>query len=102
MSDPAFWEEAEVVMRRIRDQLFDLLEHHEQSVHAGNPCWSSRIGMIGFLCHCLAVRNLHLHVDVPQALAWYDEHCPDLRCQPGGNGQSPSPCPEDEERPFAG
>lgn len=72
-------EHLEKLAASIRDSALTLASIHEQAAHGGAICWKERIGLIAYLCHCLAVRGPAL-LDVIHDLAEYDAHCENTQC----------------------
>lgn len=76
------------VMADVRDRVLAAVGGHERDCHGGSACWSTRVGTVAFLCHCLGFRNdPQTFTDLIFAASDYDAGCDDPAChvpvQPG-------------------
>jgi len=46
-----------VALGAVRDQLIAVLAQHEKEAHGGAACMGNRASSIGYLAHCLGVRE---------------------------------------------
>ena len=73
MTDPINF----TVERRIekaRDLILDFVNEHELSDHDGAVCIGTRIGIVGFLGHCLGLTEDHFD-GVKTSITWHNEQC---------------------------
>ena len=74
-------DEGEQLMHSIRSQILEFIERHEATVHDGAACWPSRLGIVAFLCHSLALRGPQMQLAMAQEIGEYDRRCEDRQCR---------------------
>lgn len=59
---------------KARDLILDYVNEHELTDHGGDVCIGTRIGIVGFLGHCLGLGEAHFD-GVKTSITWHNQQC---------------------------